>query len=1015
MPVTNQQLIAGLYVAFYNRAPDQSGLTYWNNRASKSNSEDIFKEIASGFAGHPKFAALYNDLNNQQFVEAIYLNVLGFEGDTSGIEFWTGAITKGMARPQMVYEFVFSALNNNLDDAKWDSLTIEEKAIAQNRQDTLLNKTNAALAFVENYGDSTNISTPGNLDSDPAYLASIAALFGINETEVSIATASARLSLSGDIIVFDADTVAPTFTSSANANAIDENSGSGQVIYTAKATDENSIRYSLKDLNDGYKFAINSSTGAVTLNSNPNFESKSSYNFTIVATDEAGNNSEKLVTLNINDVADTDATAPAITLAPARASDTTISVTSDEPSTAGIYQTPATLNGLIGSTVVLDGTNASNITIAQQNPTPLTGTIVVVDGRGNKTPSNLVSLGTSSADTYSPTAPTEMIFGFGGIDTFNAGTSLVSTTTFDGGAGADILNLTDDNAATDLDNIFNVETINITNTNASVYTLSGNTLIATGATLTVNALAAQDVTLDISANTTNGALIYNGNSGVDTIRGGAGDDSLTGGAGNDSLSGGSGDDLFIFDAGASINFSDDTTVDGGSNLDTIHAWSGHPGGSLAFTDADFATVSNMEALKIDAANTATVTLGTNTNAAFTTGITINNSIVTGALVVNGALSTVAVNATGGDANDTLIGGAGADTLTGGAGDDSLTGGAGNDSLSGGSGNDLFIFDAGASINFSDDTSIDGGNNLDTINAWSGHIGGNLTFTDADFANVSNMEALQISAGGTATVTLGANTNTAFTTGITINNPTLTGALVVNGSLSTVAINATGGNIVDTLTGGSGADTLTGGDGNDIIEGNTGADIISGGLGADQISVGAAPSDIDTVIVSAGDTVLTIGGAGDGGTISGFDTVTNFHDADGSIVSDILDVQGMASIAAGGDVDGTNSTLTIATSAIASHSVTNGVVTFDDADIFAAALTIDTDSKLAAVVQYLQANDLGDAGASFAIDVVSDTYVYTQGSNAGTDNTLDTLVKLTGVQANSLVVTNGTGVDDLFLI
>ncbi|MBV1928650.1 MAG: DUF4214 domain-containing protein [Gammaproteobacteria bacterium] len=870
MPVTNQQIIAGLYVAFYNRAPDKAGLTYWENRAGEGNSGNTFNEIASGFASHPKFSELYDHLSNQQFVEAIYLNVLGFAGDTSGITFWTDAIVGGTSRPQMVYEFIYSTLNSNLDDAKWDSLTTEEKEIAQHRQDTLLNKASAALTFVEDYGDSTNISNTADLENDPAYQASIIALSGINETEASIATASARLSLSGNVIKIDADTTAPAFTSSASASAIDENSGSGQVVYTAKASDENNISYSIKDLNDGYKFSINPSTGAVTLNSNPNFESKSSYSFSIVATDEAGNNSEKAISLNVNDLADADATAPTITVAPTRASDTTISLTTNEASTAGIYQTPGALAGLIGSTIALDGTNSANITIAQQAPNPLTGTIVVVDGAGNKTSSNLVSLGTGLADTYSPTAVTEMIFGFAGADTFNAGASLVATTTFDGGTDNDILNLTDDNTVTDLDNIFNVETINITNTNASVYTLSGNTLIATGAALTVNALAAQNISLDISANTTSGALTYVGNSGVDTI-------------------------------------------------------------------------------------------------------------------------------------------------TGGAGDDSLTGGAGSDSLSGGAGNDLFIFDAGAGISFSGDTSVDGGNDLDTIDAWTGIGGGSLTFTDTDFASVSNMEALQISAGGTATVTLGANTNTAFATGITINNPIATGALVVNGSASSVAITATGGNVVDTLTGGSGADTLTGGSGNDSIEGNTGADIISGGLGADQISVGAVAGDIDTVIVAAGDTVLTIGGAGDGGTISGFDTVTNFHDADGAISSDILDVQGTASIAADGAVDGTNSTLTIATSTIASHSVANGIVTFDDLDTFASALTIDTDSKLAAVVQYLQANDLGNAGASFAIDVVGDTYVYTQGSDAGTDNTLDTLVKLTGVQADSIVLANGTGVDDLFLI
>ena len=102
-------------------------------------------------------------------------------------------------------------------------------------------------------------------------------------------------------------------------------------------------------------------------------------------------------------------------------------------------------------------------------------------------------------------------------------------------------------------------------------------------------------------------------------------------------------------------------------------------------------------------------------------------------------------------------------------------------------------------------------------------------------------------------------------------------------------------------------------------------------------------------------------------------------------------------------------------AVASHSVTNGIVTFDGADTYTIALTIDSNSKLAAVIEYLQANDLGNAGASFAIGVVNDTYVYTQGSDAGTDNTLDTLVQLTGVQADSIVLANGTGVDDLYLL
>ena len=49
-------------------------------------------------------------------------------------------------------------------------------------------------------------------------------------------------------------------------------------------------------------FAINGSTGAVTLTANPDYETQASYSFTVIATDAAGNASEQAVTLAITDV-----------------------------------------------------------------------------------------------------------------------------------------------------------------------------------------------------------------------------------------------------------------------------------------------------------------------------------------------------------------------------------------------------------------------------------------------------------------------------------------------------------------------------------------------------------------------------------------------------------------------------------------------------------------------------------------------------------------------------------------
>ncbi|SFQ18306.1 cadherin repeat domain-containing protein, partial [Pseudomonas borbori] len=98
------------------------------------------------------------------------------------------------------------------------------------------------------------------------------------------------------------DTYAPDFSSGVTASAIDENSGSGQPVYTAAASDVGSVTYSLKAMGDHALLSIDAVTGAVTLSGDPDHELKSNYNFTVVATDAAGNASEQAVTLGINDL-----------------------------------------------------------------------------------------------------------------------------------------------------------------------------------------------------------------------------------------------------------------------------------------------------------------------------------------------------------------------------------------------------------------------------------------------------------------------------------------------------------------------------------------------------------------------------------------------------------------------------------------------------------------------------------------------------------------------------------------
>ena len=90
--------------------------------------------------------------------------------------------------------------------------------------------------------------------------------------------------------VTDDDDTAPVISSSSDAGSVVENSGAGQVVYTAEASDETS---GVTDLTGADAAAFADANGAVTLNDNPDYEAKSSYAFTVVAADDAGNTAEQ--------------------------------------------------------------------------------------------------------------------------------------------------------------------------------------------------------------------------------------------------------------------------------------------------------------------------------------------------------------------------------------------------------------------------------------------------------------------------------------------------------------------------------------------------------------------------------------------------------------------------------------------------------------------------------------------------------------------------------------------------
>ncbi len=140
---------------------------------------------------------------------------------------------------------------------------------------------------------SPDYESPNDLDANNAYLIEV-----IANDETNIASHSVTIS------VTDVDDTAPVFTSS-NAVSFAEN-GTG-TVYTAVATDANTVTYSLGSGNDNSKFDIEGSTGVVTFKTSPDYESpndldaNNTYLIEVIANDGI-NTTSNSVTITVTDV-----------------------------------------------------------------------------------------------------------------------------------------------------------------------------------------------------------------------------------------------------------------------------------------------------------------------------------------------------------------------------------------------------------------------------------------------------------------------------------------------------------------------------------------------------------------------------------------------------------------------------------------------------------------------------------------------------------------------------------------
>ena len=442
-----------------------------------------------------------------------------------------------------------------------------------------------------------------------------------------------------------------------------------------------------------------------------------------------------------------------------------------------------------GGTDTVQAALSCTLTAEVENLT-LTGTSAI-SGTGN-----------TLANTLTGNTANNTLTGLGGNDTLNGGTG---SDTMIGGAGDDtyVVDVAGDGVTERAGE--GVDTVQ----SGITYALGGEV-----ENLTLTGTAA----IQGTGNSLDNVLI--GNSANNTLTGGAGNDTINGGTGNDTMVGGTGDDVYTVNVATDvvtenagegtdrINSSvtltlaanvENLTLTGtsgisgtGNTLDNV--LTGNSGANTLNGGAGVDTMiggSGGDTYVVDSTGDVVTELpggGTDTVQSGITcalGSDVENLTLTG---------TSAINGTGNAHNNTLTGNSANNSLTGLAGNDTLNGGTGSDTLIGGTGDDTYVVDIAGDV------------------------------------------VTELAGEGVDTVQSGIT----YTLGGEVENLTLTGTAVIQG---------TGNSLDNVLTGNTANNTLTGGAGNDAINGGTGNDTMVGGTGDDIYTVNVAT---DVVTENAGE-------------------------------------------------------------------------------------------------------------------------------------------------------------------
>jgi hypothetical protein len=267
MATATREQIAEVYVATFNRAADANGLKYWiSDGTSDTTTLTDIVDIAEAMLASKEVKDMYGDpsaesFDREAFIIKLYANILNktVDGTDEGVKYWMDSTDVSNAK------MIIALING----AKADTGDPADKA-------TLANKTAVGLAFAD----------AGLNDVERAK----EIMSGVTDDPATVDSAEAVI-LGDATITVTEPTAEPENTEVA----------AGTVIATVTIAD--GVTYTLTG-DDASMFTLDTTTGEIKATDayTPDYETKSSYSFTIEAVDADGKKAIKDLSIAVTDI-----------------------------------------------------------------------------------------------------------------------------------------------------------------------------------------------------------------------------------------------------------------------------------------------------------------------------------------------------------------------------------------------------------------------------------------------------------------------------------------------------------------------------------------------------------------------------------------------------------------------------------------------------------------------------------------------------------------------------------------